>query len=100
MNTFEQDFKQAIEKLQEERKSKGKRPYGVHYATVGDDPQVLIKARIQGVHSGHIVEVYLTAKGDKVIIPGTSIQKTFKKSELNGVIDCIKDFLENPLTTQ
>jgi hypothetical protein len=100
MDIFEQDFKRAIENLQEERQLQGKRPYDVHYTTVGADPEVLVKARLQGGSSGRSVEVYLKAKGYKVIIPKTDIEKTFKKSELNGVIDYIKDLLETPLTNQ
>jgi hypothetical protein len=98
MSTLKQDFKEAIENLQEERKLQKKRPYDVHYCHVGADPQFLIKAHIQGGSSGQRVEIYLTAKDYKVIIPETDIKRTFTKNELNSVIDCIKDFLENPLT--
>lgn len=100
MCKYDEDFKQAIENLQENRKSQKKRAYDVHYHTVGTEPQVLIRACIQGGSSGHNAEVYLTARGYKVIIPGSDVQRMFKKSELNLVIDCIKDFLENPLSTQ
>ena len=100
MDAFEQAFKEAIENLQEERKLQKKRPYDVHYCRLPRDPRVLIIARIQGGRSGHGVEVYLKAKCYKVIIPETDIHKTFKKTELNLMIDCIKDFLETPLTTQ
>ena len=94
MDTFEQDFKQAIDNLCKEHK------YHVDYITVGSDPEVLIIARIRGGSSGHRVEVYLRARDCKVIIPETGIENTFKKNELNGVIDCIRDFLESPLPTQ
>ena len=100
MCTYDEDFKQAIENLQEKRKSQKKHPYDVHYHTVGTDPQALIRACIQGGSSGHSAEVYLTAKGYKVIIPESDVQRVFKKSELNLVIYCIKDFLENPLSTR
>ena len=94
MDTFEQNFKQAIENLCEEYK------YHVDYITVGSDPEVLIIARIRGGSSGRVPEVILTARGCKVIIPKTDIEKTFKKDELNGVINYIKDLLETPLTNQ
>lgn len=100
MCAFEEDFKQAIENLQEERKSRGKRPYDVHYTTPGTDPEVLIRARIQGGCSGRSVEVYITARGCKVMIPETDIQKNLKKSELNLIIDCIKDLLETPIRSR
>jgi len=94
MHTFQQDFKEAIEKLCEEHK------YHVDYTPLPADPEVCLIARIRGGRSGRRVEVYPKAKGCKVIIPETDIEKTFKKNELNLVIDCIKDFIENPLTAQ
>lgn len=94
MCAFEQDFKEAIEKLCEEHK------YHVDYIPIPYDPDVILIARIRGGSSGHRVEVYPKAKGYKVIIAETDIQKTFKKSELNIVISCIRDFLENPLGAQ
>lgn len=100
MCAFEQDFKQAIENLQEERKLQKKRSYDVHYCTTGTEPDVLVKTRIQGGSSGRGVEVTLTAKGCKVIVPQIHIKKSFTKNELNSIIECIKGFLENPLTDQ
>ncbi len=100
MCTFKQDFKQAIETLQEERKLQKKRPYDVHYCTTGTEPDVAVIARIQGGSSGRSVEVTLLGRDCKVIIPQTDIQKTFRKNELNSIIECIKGFLENPLTDQ
>jgi len=93
MDTFEQDFKQAIDKVCEESK------YHVDYVSIGSDPEVSIIARIRGGSTGRKVEVYLTGRNCKVIVPETDIEKTFKKNELNRVIDCIKDLLETPLTT-
>jgi len=98
MSTFEQDFKEAIENLQEERKVEKKRPYVVHYCTTGTEPDFVVIARIKGGTSGRSVEVSLLGRDCKVIIPGTDIKKTFQKNELNGIIDCIEDFLENPFT--
>ena len=100
MDAFEQAFKEAIENLQEERKLQKKRPYDVHYCRLPRDPRVLIIARIQGGRSGRRVEVYLLGRNYKVIIPETDFKKTFKKNDLNGVINCIKDLLETPLTNQ
>lgn len=94
MNTFEQDFKQAIEKLCEEHK------YHVDYTPLPADPEVCLIARVRGGSRGRRVEVYPSGKDCKVIIPETNIGKTFKKNELNRIIDCIIDFLETPPTTQ
>ena len=100
MYSFQEDFKQGIENLQEERKSQKKRPYDVHYRLLPHDPQVCIMACIRGGSSGRSVEVALIGRDCKVIIPQTDIQKTFRKNELNSIIECIKGFLENPLTDQ
>lgn len=91
MCKFEEDFKQAIDNLCKEYK------YNVDYSTVGSDPEVLLMARIRGGSSGLAPEIIITARGCKVIIPETDIEKTFKKNELNRIIDCVKDILENPI---
>lgn len=68
--------------------------------TVGTEPQVLVKADIEGGSSDRRVEVYLTGKDYIVIVPETPIKKSFPKNELNRVINCIKDLLGNPLANQ
>ena len=98
MDTFEQDFKRAIETLQGERRSQKKHPYDVHYCTTKTVPDVVVIAHIQGGSSGHSVEVSLIGKDCKVIVPQTGSEKTFKKNDLSSIIECIKGFLENPLT--
>ncbi len=100
MSISEEDFKEAIENLQKERKLEKKRPYNVHYCHVGPDRQVLIKTRIQGGNTGRSVEVYLTAKGYKVIVPQTDIAETFKENELDLVIECVRRLLETPLSNR
>jgi len=94
MCTFEQDFKQAIDELCEERK------YHVDYVTIGSDPKVIIIARIRGGTSWGATEVILTARGCKVIVPQTNIEETFKKNELDCLVDCIRRLLENPVANQ
>ena len=98
MGAFEQDFKQAIEKLQEERKAQGKRPYNVHYYRLSRTSRVFGKVLIQGGSSGFSVEVYLNARGYEVITLQDNTKRTFKKNELDDVVNYIKDLLEAPLT--
>jgi len=100
MCTFEEDFKLAIEDIQKERKLQKKHPYNVHYSHLPVEPQFLIKAHIQGGRSGRRIEVYTIGKDCNVTIVDTDIKKTFKKNELGQIIDCIKDFLETPLTNR
>lgn len=94
MDTFEQDIKQAIDDLCEEHK------YHVDYIPLPADPDVCLIARVRGGNRGRRVEVYLLGRDYKVIIPESDFKKTFKKNDLNGVINCIKDLLEAPLTNQ
>ncbi|HIJ53216.1 MAG TPA: hypothetical protein HPP66_08690 [Planctomycetes bacterium] len=84
MCTFEQNFKRAIEDLCKDRN------YHVDYIP----PQVCIIARIRGGSSGRKVEVVLTGKEYLVRVPETAIKKSFAKNELDFVIDCIRDILE------
>jgi hypothetical protein len=94
MCTSEQDFKRAVEDLCKDR------DYHADYVTVGSDPEVCIMARIRGRRSGRRVEVILTGKDYSIIVPQTPIKKSFTKQQLNLVIDCIKDLLENPVVNQ
>lgn len=84
MCTFEQDFKRVIEDLCKDRN------YHADYIP----PQICIIARIRGGSSGRKVEVVLTGKEYRVRVPETDIKKSFAKNELDLVIDCIRDILE------
>lgn len=84
MCTFEQDFKRVIENLCKERN------YHADYIP----HQVCIIARIRGGSSGRKVEVVLTGKEYRVRVPETDIKKSFAKNELDLVMDCIRNILE------
>jgi hypothetical protein len=94
MSTFERDFKRAIEDLCK------KHNCHVDYIPVGADPQVYIMARIRCISSGRKVEVILTGKEYRVIVPETDMKETVNKNDLNGLVDSIMRLLEPSVANQ
>jgi len=85
MDSFQQEISQAF---------KGLDRIHVDFTKVGDDPEIIIKARIRGGSTGLTVEVFNTAIEYRVSSSGCETTKIFGKNELSKTIEYVKDILK------
>ena len=85
MDSFQEEISQAF---------KGLDRIHVDFTKVGDDPEIIIKARIRGGSTGLTVEVFNTAIKYKVSSSECETTEEFAKNELSRAIKYAKDILE------